>query len=197
MYAVVSHFSMANLANWSNKWRNNSVISSSTGIVLQALHLALQALSAKILFVTELLCGVLGCWKSGILGFVWISNSTTEHDAMKLITPFHSEPTTHSNNITVSSYEKNTQNWWKSPYYRLGVSSKFGHFCNMFKTLKQFTYQIISWAEQNSTNNYVIASTVAKIFWHNWGTCACLQNPMWLDLKTTTSTCVPEKPLKM
>ena len=32
--------------------------------------------------------------------------SATEHDAMKLITPFHSESTTHSNDINILYYEK-------------------------------------------------------------------------------------------
>ena len=32
--------------------------------------------------------------------------STTEHDTMQLITPFHSESTAHSNDINISYYEK-------------------------------------------------------------------------------------------
>ena len=35
-----------------------------------------------------------------------MNNSTTEHDTMKLITPFHSESTAHSNDINISYYEK-------------------------------------------------------------------------------------------
>ena len=41
-------------------------------------------------------------------GFFVIStnNSTTEHDTMKLITPFHSESTAHSDDTNISYYEK-------------------------------------------------------------------------------------------
>ena len=35
-----------------------------------------------------------------------MSNSTAEHDTMKLITPFHSESTTHSNDINISYCEE-------------------------------------------------------------------------------------------
>ena len=35
-----------------------------------------------------------------------MNNSTTEHDTVKLITPFHSESTAHSNDINISCYEK-------------------------------------------------------------------------------------------
>ena len=35
-----------------------------------------------------------------------MTNSTTEHDTTKLITPFHSESTAHSNDINISYYEK-------------------------------------------------------------------------------------------
>ena len=35
-----------------------------------------------------------------------MNNSTTEHNTMKLITPFHSESTVHSNDINISYYEK-------------------------------------------------------------------------------------------
>ena len=40
---------------------------------------------------------------------------------------------------------KNTQNWWKSPYYRLGVSSKFCHLCNIHKPLNRTVQTILSW----------------------------------------------------
>ena len=35
-----------------------------------------------------------------------MNNSATEHDTMKLITPFHSESTAHSTDITILYYEK-------------------------------------------------------------------------------------------
>ena len=54
---------------------------------------------------------------------------------------------------------KNTQNWWKSPYYRLGVLLNFCHFCNVVKPVDS-----PSWAEQNGTNYIVVAWTVAEIF---------------------------------
>ena len=66
-----------------------------------------------------------------------------------------------------------TQNWWKSPYYRLGISSKFCHFCNVLKTLNIIFISIYSSfrAEQNGTNNFVIACTVVEILlfvWSHW-----------------------------
>ena len=35
-----------------------------------------------------------------------MNNSTNKHDTTKLITPFHSELTAHSNDINISYYEK-------------------------------------------------------------------------------------------
>ena len=35
-----------------------------------------------------------------------MNNSTIEHDTVELITPFHSESSTHSNDINISYYEK-------------------------------------------------------------------------------------------
>ena len=37
---------------------------------------------------------------------IFMNNSTTEHDAMKIITSFHSESTAHSNDISISYHEK-------------------------------------------------------------------------------------------
>ena len=38
-----------------------------------------------------------------------MNNSTTEHDTLKLIIPFHSEATAHSNDINISNYGKKCQ----------------------------------------------------------------------------------------
>ena len=40
-----------------------------------------------------------------------MNNSTTKHDTTELLTPFHSQSTAHFNDIDISCYEKNTQNW--------------------------------------------------------------------------------------
>ena len=45
-----------------------------------------------------------GDWQK--LVSIHMKNSTTEHDMMKLITPFYSESTTHSNDINISYEEK-------------------------------------------------------------------------------------------
>ena len=45
-----------------------------------------------------------GDWQK--LVSIHMKNSTTEHDMMKLITPFYSESTTHSNDIDISYEEK-------------------------------------------------------------------------------------------
>ena len=75
---------------------------------------------------------------------------------------------------------KNSQNWWKSPYYRLGVLSKFCYFLQCAQNTKQFiSVDSPSWAEQNGTNDFVVACTVVEIFlltlirtqevlWYQW-----------------------------
>ena len=64
-----------------------------------------------------------------------MNNSTTEHDTLKLITPFHSETTAHSNDTNISNYGKIPQiSKKKIPYYRLGVSPEFCSFCNVLKS---------------------------------------------------------------
>ena len=44
--------------------------------------------------------------KARFLWLLWMNNSTTEHDTMKLITSLHSESTVHSNDNNISYYEK-------------------------------------------------------------------------------------------
>ena len=68
-----------------------------------------------------------------------INNCATKHDTTKLIASFRSESNTRSNDINISHYEK---------YPKIGemsllqtwCSSKFGHFCNVLKTLNK-SYQ--------------------------------------------------------
>ena len=62
---------------------------------------------------------------------------------------------------------KNTQNnWWKSPYYRLGVFIKILPFSRHAQNTKQFiSVDSLSWTGHNSTNNFLIACTVVKIIW--------------------------------
>ena len=91
--------------------------------------------------------------------FLWRNNLTIKNNTTKLITPFHSESTVHCDDINISYCEKNIQNYWqKFLYYRLGVSSKFFLFWQFTQNTKQFTSEDSpSWAEQNSTNDFVIA----------------------------------------
>ena len=69
---------------------------------------------------------------------MFLNKSTIEHDMTELIAPFHSESSAHSNDINVS-YCEIMPKIGKNPLivYRLGISSKFKHFCNILKTLKK------------------------------------------------------------
>ena len=44
--------------------------------------------------------------KGRFFTFLWMTNSTIEHDTTELITSFHSESTAHSNDINISYCEK-------------------------------------------------------------------------------------------
>ena len=51
--------------------------------------------------------------RSDLLWFLWMNYSTTEHNATKLITSFHSGSTADSSDINISLLFKNTQNHQK------------------------------------------------------------------------------------
>ena len=92
----------------------------------------LPATQHKYILTDLLLCNVRPT-KGGVLWFLWTNISTTKHGTTKLITSF-TQNQLHILMISISHVMKNTQNWWKSPYYRLDVSSKFCHFCNVLET---------------------------------------------------------------
>ena len=82
---------------------------------------------------------------------------------------------------------KITPNWWKSPYYRLDVSSKFCHFCNVLKTLNNL-FRKTRHLELNRMVQTICRSMYScwdilhglsefKIFWcdkHHYSICAFL-----------------------
>ena len=91
------------------------------------------------------LCGVRPL-KARFLLFLWISNSTNEHNTIKLIASFHSESTAHCNDMT-----------WRF--------IKILPFSQCAQNTKQFiSIDSSSWAKQNGTNDFVIASMVVEIF---------------------------------
>ena len=71
--------------------------------------------------------------EDGIFVTSCMNNSTTKHDTMKLIASLQSESTAHFNNINIL-YHGKLPKIGENPL-RLGVSSKFSHFCNVLKTL--------------------------------------------------------------
>ena len=64
---------------------------------------------------------------------VCMNNLAVKHDTTELITPFHSELTVHSNDISILYCEK-IPKIGENPLI-IGALIKFCHFCNVFKTL--------------------------------------------------------------
>ena len=140
------------------------------------------------IFCRKQSCNRLVLWsirllKAGwFLWFLWMNISTTEHDTMKLIASFHSESTAHSNDINISCYEKISKIGENPLIIDLAFFIKILPFSQCVQNAKQFiSADSSSRAEQNGTNNFVIACMVIKIFLYNWSTCAA--NSIRLDLK--------------
>ena len=119
-FAMCSQFISADSPSWAEQNGTKDFVI--TSVVVETFLSAFRPLKAEFL------------WP------LWTYNSTIEHDTTELITPFHSESYAHSNDINISYYDKYPK-FVKIPLlYRLGVSSKVWHFCNVLKTLNN-SYQ--------------------------------------------------------
>ena len=107
-----------------------------------------------------------------------MNNSATEHDTTRLITSFHSELTVHSNDISIS-YCKKLHKLVKIPLLLTWRFIKILPFWQRAQNTKQhISVDSPSCAEQNSTNDFVMACMVVEIlcsveplkdgFWSNF-----------------------------
>ena len=80
------------------------------------------------------------CSEAGFLWVLWMNNSTTEHDTMKLITSVHSESTVHSIDVLFS---KNTWHFVQTLPLRLQCTQSTKHTCTYLSRLT-----ILSWIDQ-------------------------------------------------
>ena len=108
--------------------------------------------------------------KTGFLWFLWTNIFAIEHDTTKIILAFHSESNDYSSNANILY-------WWKLPkigenpfIIDLPFYQKFPIFTIIYysQNTKQFiSVDSTSWAEQNGTNNFVVACTVVEMFMCN------------------------------
>ena len=90
-----------------------------------------------------------------------MNNSTTECNTIKLITLFHSESTAHSNDINISYYEKYSK-LVKMTWHFVKILP----FLQCARNSKQFiSIDSPSLAEQNNTNDFIVACTVVEILY--------------------------------
>ena len=84
-----------------------------------------------------------------ILWFLWMNNSTTEHDTTKLITSFYSESSAHSNDVNISCNEKIPKIGENPLIIDLAFHQNFAIFamCSKHQTIYINRLTISSWTE--------------------------------------------------